>query len=98
VLVFADTRVDIALTPSTTGGGGGTSTGGSSPAGGLTLPSRSANVCNLDDIVHPDSCINSSFGNATALCTDGARSCSTNNSGTCSGVYCFVCPGALCPP
>jgi Carboxypeptidase regulatory-like domain/Bacterial Ig-like domain (group 2) len=99
--VSADTRVDIALTPSTTGGGGGTSSGGSSPAGGLTLPSRNANVCKLDDIVHPDSCINNSFGNATALCTDGARSCSTSNSGTCSshsGVYCFVCPGVLCPP
>jgi hypothetical protein len=101
--VSADTRVDIALTPSTTAGGGGTTTGGSSPAGGLTLPSRttsgSTNICKLDDIVHPDSYINSSFGNATALCTDGARSCSTSNSGTCSthsGVYCFVCARALC--
>jgi hypothetical protein len=35
----------------------------------------------------------------TAECSDGAFSCSTNRSGTCSshgGVRCYVCPGALC--
>jgi hypothetical protein len=56
--------------------------------------------CSLDAIVHPASCVNNMFGNATALCIDGARSCSANNSGTCSGhtgVYCWVCPGPLCP-
>jgi carboxypeptidase family protein/Big-like domain-containing protein len=69
------------------------------------LPSRTplgnTFTCSLDAIVHPAACINSSFGSATALCADGARSCSITNSGTCSshdGVYCFVCPGALCPP
>jgi hypothetical protein len=109
VTVAADTRVDIALTPSTaTGGGGGTPLpgGGTSPSPvaepGLPsrTPSGSTFVCKLDDIVHPAACVNNSFGNATALCTDGARSCSSSNSGTCSshsGVYCFVCPGGLCP-
>ncbi len=68
------------------------------------LPTRTAKgssfTCQLDDIVHPASCVSDMFGNATALCIDGARSCSTSNSGTCSshtGVYCFVCPGPLCP-
>lgn len=69
-----------------------------------SLPSRAASgntfTCSLNDITHPASCVNSSFGDATALCNDGARSCSANNSGTCSshsGVYCWVCPGGLCP-
>lgn len=77
-----------------------------SPIGEPGLPSRTTtkngtNICALDDIIHPAPCINSSFGDATALCNDGARSCSTSNSGTCSshqGVWCFVCPGGLCPP
>ncbi len=74
------------------------------PVAAPGLPSRTpvgtTFKCSLDDIVHPASCVNEMFGNATALCTDGARSCSTSNSGTCSshqGVYCFVCPGGLCP-
>jgi hypothetical protein len=74
------------------------------PVGEPGLPARtavgSAFSCALSSIVHPASCVNSMFGDAAALCNDGARSCSANNSGTCSshnGVYCFVCPGPLCP-
>jgi CarboxypepD_reg-like domain/Bacterial Ig-like domain (group 2)/Protein of unknown function (DUF3761) len=97
--VTADTRVDFVLaraatptpTPSPTPG----------PIAAPGLPSKTpASACSLDSIVHPASCINNSFGNATAICNDGARSCSASNSGTCSshsGVYCWVCPGALCP-
>jgi len=56
--------------------------------------------CSLSDIAHPAACINNSFGDATAICSDGARSCSQNVQGTCSShlpVYCYVCPGSLCP-
>jgi fibronectin type III domain protein len=98
----------VGVTPSNGGGspGGGTTPGGSTPTpvAAPGLPSRTAVgakfACSLDAIVHPASCVNNSFGNATALCNDGARSCSTSNSGTCSshsGVYCYVCPGGLCP-
>src|SRR6266545_3489638 len=52
------------------------------------LPTRTAKgssfTCQLDDIVHPASGVSDMFGNATALCIDGDRSCSTSNSGTCS--------------
>jgi len=46
------------------------------------------------------SCLNN-LGNLapTAQCNDGAFSCSTSKSGTCSGhsgVRCYVCPGPLC--
>jgi hypothetical protein len=56
-------------------------------------------VCSLSEIVHPAACVNDQFGNATAICADGQRSCS-DNSEACSshsGVYCLVCPGTLCP-
>jgi hypothetical protein len=105
-IVSSDTQLDFVLArtsgpaPSPTPPGPAPST----PVGEPGLPSRTPSgttfVCSLDAIVHPASCVNNSFGNATALCGDGARSCSSNNSGTCSshdGVYCFVCPGALCP-
>jgi carboxypeptidase family protein len=75
------------------------------PIGAPGLPSRTpinstTFTCSLDAIIHPAQCVNDSFGNATALCADGARSCSSNSGGTCSthgNVYCWVCPGALCP-
>ena len=45
-------------------------------------------------------CINGGHqGTPTARCVDGAWSCSTTASGTCSGhggIACRVCPGALC--
>jgi hypothetical protein len=45
-------------------------------------------------------CINGGhLGTPTAKCGDGAWSCSTTASGTCSGhggIACRVCPGALC--
>src|SRR5688572_2257822 len=45
-------------------------------------------------------CINTNApGTPTALCADGAWSCSTTASGTCSshgGIACRVCPGPLC--
>ena len=45
-------------------------------------------------------CINGGHqGTPTARCTDGAWSCSTTASGTCSGhggIACRVCPGPLC--
>jgi hypothetical protein len=97
--VVSDARVDMIL-PRT--GSSRTPTPG--PVAAPGLPSRTASgstfVCSLNDIVHPAACVNDMFGNATALCNDGARSWSTNNSGTYSShgsVYCWVCPGALCP-
>jgi hypothetical protein len=70
------------------------------PVGAPGLPAKtSAGTCSLDAIVHPAACVNNMFGNASAICNDGARSCSTNSSGTCSThekVYCWVCPGPLC--
>ncbi len=74
------------------------------PIGAPGLPSTGTQngkaVCQLASIIHPAACVNNGFGDATAVCNDGARSCSTSNSGTCSanrGVYCWVCPGPLCP-
>ena len=57
-------------------------------------------VCAFAEIVHPAACEDKNFGDATAICSDGERSCSEKDSGTCSshnGVYCWVCPGPLCP-
>jgi CarboxypepD_reg-like domain/Bacterial Ig-like domain (group 2) len=102
--VTADTRVDFVLARVATPTPTPTPTPAPGPITAPGLPSRTAvgNVfkCSLGDIVHPASCVNDMFGNATAICGDGARSCSSSNSGTCSshsGVYCFVCPGPLCP-
>jgi hypothetical protein len=45
-------------------------------------------------------CLNDQgFKPPTAQCRDGAWSCSTSRSGTCSshgGVACYVCPGPIC--
>jgi hypothetical protein len=76
-----------------------TTTSVRAPVPAPILPPKSGSTCSLDDIVHPASCVNNMFGNATAICDDGARSCSTSRPGTCSshiGVYCWVCPGPLC--
>jgi hypothetical protein len=66
----------------------------SGPIAAPGLPSRtSGNICSLNDIVHPASCINDKFGNATFICNDGARSCSGTSQGACSshgGIFCAV--------
>jgi hypothetical protein len=57
-------------------------------------------ICSPSDVPAGARCINNGTPPVTAICNDGAFSCSTNNSGTCSshnGVRCRVCPGALCP-
>jgi Carboxypeptidase regulatory-like domain/Bacterial Ig-like domain (group 2)/Protein of unknown function (DUF3761) len=44
-------------------------------------------------------CIGNGTPPVTAVCNDGAFSCSQNRQGTCSshnGVRCWVCPGVLC--
>lgn len=44
-------------------------------------------------------CINDQPGQATGRCTDGAFTCSTSRTGTCSshgGLQCAFCPGPLC--
>ena len=60
-------------------------------------PPTSGLSCGAPSIV---TCINGGGqGTPTALCSDGAWSCSTTASGTCSGhggISCRVCPGALC--
>jgi len=66
----------------------------SGPIAAPGLPSRtSGNICSLNDIVHPASCINNKFGNATFICEDGVRSCSGTSQGACSShirIYCTV--------
>lgn len=61
-----------------------------------TTPTTSLS-CGAPTVV---TCINGGQrGTPTALCGDGAWSCSTTASGTCSGhggISCRVCPGALC--
>jgi hypothetical protein len=56
-------------------------------------------TCSAATIPSNAVCIDSGKPPATAVCVDGAYSCSQNRSGSCSGhggVKCWVCPGLLC--
>jgi len=56
-------------------------------------------TCPASSIPATATCIGNGTPPVTAVCNDGAYSCSSNRSGTCSthgGVKCWVCPGALC--
>lgn len=94
VTLSTNTRVDLVLqragaptptpTPTPTPPG---------PVAAPTLPPQTGSICSLNSIVHPASCNNSMFGNATFICNDGARSCATTSQGACSshgGLYCTV--------
>jgi hypothetical protein len=66
------------------------STGGGGPNG---------STCAASSIPASATCIGNGTPPVTAVCNDGAYSCSQNRSGTCSthgGVKCWVCPGVLC--
>ena len=56
-------------------------------------------TCAASTIPANATCIGSGTPPVTAVCNDGAYSCSQNRSGSCSthgGVKCWVCPGVLC--
>lgn len=80
----ADRRLDFTmLALGSTDGGDGGGGGGGTGGIGTCGPSGPGPSCS----------------SATAVCSDGTRSCSRNRSGTCSshnGVRCWVCPGPLC--
>ncbi|MFN8061866.1 MAG: DUF3761 domain-containing protein [Vicinamibacterales bacterium] len=62
-------------------------------------PSPVNGICQANTIPSNAVCIGNGSPPVTAVCGDGAYSCSQSASGTCSshgGVKCFVCPGALC--
>jgi len=62
-------------------------------------PGPNGPMCAASSIPANAACINNGTPPVTAVCDDGAYSCSQNRGGTCSthgGVKCWVCPGALC--
>jgi len=62
-------------------------------------PSAPTPTCGGAPIPASARCINNGTPPVTAVCKDGAFSCSQNRQGTCSshgGVQCWVCPGKLC--
>jgi len=62
-------------------------------------PPPANGTCAASTIPSYASCINNGVPPVSAVCADGAYSCSRNRSGTCSshgGVKCWVCPGPLC--
>jgi hypothetical protein len=71
-----------------------TPTPGPTPSPGPNGP-----MCAASSIPSNATCIGNGTPPVTAVCDDGAYSCSLNRSGTCSshgGVKCWVCPGTLC--
>ena len=89
-----DTRQDIALKRASS------PTPPPPPAPGPTpAPGPNGPTCAASSIPSNAVCIGTGTPPVTAVCNDGAYSCSSNRSGTCSthgGVKCWVCPGALC--
>ena len=62
-------------------------------------PPPTSGTCSPSSIPRNADCIGNGSPPVTAVCNDGAFSCSQNRQGTCSshgGVRCWVCPGALC--
>ncbi len=71
-----------------------------SPSPGPTpSPGPNGPMCAASSIPSNATCIGNGTPPVTAVCDDGAYSCSATRQGTCSthgGVRCWVCPGALC--
>ena len=92
VSLTGNARVDLVL--QRVGAPSPTPPPASGPIAAPGLPPRtSGNTCSLNDIVHPASCVNNMFGNATFICEDGARSCAATSQGACSshgGIFCRV--------
>jgi hypothetical protein len=94
-LVSTSTRLDFTLEATTT-----TPNPPSPPPPAPPPPPPTNGVCSPAQVPSNAQCIGNGVPPVTAICNDGAFSCSTNNSGTCSshnGVRCFICPGVLCP-
>jgi len=89
-VVGGSATADISMKRTSTGGGGSGGGGGGSGSG---------STCAASSIPANATCIGNGTPPVTAVCSDGAYSCSQNRSGTCSthgGVKCWVCPGVLC--
>ena len=73
---------------------------GPTPTPGPTpIPGPNGPSCTAASIPANAACIGNGTPPVTAVCADGAFSCSGSRPGTCSthgGVRCWVCPGALC--
>jgi len=70
-----------------------------SPTPPTPHPGPNGPACDASSIPANATCIGNGTPPVTAICDDGAFSCSQNRSGTCSshqGVKCWVCPGLLC--
>ncbi|PYR87776.1 MAG: hypothetical protein DMF84_30765 [Acidobacteria bacterium] len=70
-----------------------------SPTPPTPHPGPNGPACDASSIPGNATCIGNGTPPVTAVCEDGAFSCSQNRSGTCSshqGVKCWVCPGLLC--